>query len=118
MAYADSYRMAKNPVSTKSGAAIISVSFSYEFPYQRRIRLKSKTSDQKGVYSAYTPAQRHARLDTAILSNRKVVYEAAKSRRPERWSRQTRHWEPVQVVYLNPDKSCDSSRLDTLEKAA
>ena len=44
MAYADSYRMAKNPVSAKSGAAIISVSFSYEFPYQRRIRLKNKIS--------------------------------------------------------------------------
>ena len=65
-----------------------------------------------------TPAQRHAGLDTAILANRKVVYEAAKARHPERWSRRTRHWEPVQVVYLNPDKSCDSSRLDTLEKAA
>jgi len=65
-----------------------------------------------------TPAQRHAGLDTAILSNRKVVYEAAKARRSERWSRETRKWDPVLEMYLNPDKSLDNERPDTLEKAA
>ena len=65
-----------------------------------------------------TPAQRHAGLDTAILVNRKGVYEAAKARHPERWSRETRNWDPVLEVYLNPDKSLDNERPDTLEKAA
>jgi putative transposase len=65
-----------------------------------------------------TPAQRHVGLDTPILAYRKAVYEAAKARNPERWSRETRHWEPVHEVYLNPDKSLDSQRQDTLEKAA
>ena len=65
-----------------------------------------------------TPAQRHAGLDTAILTHRKAVYEAAKARHPERWSRETRNWKPVQVVYLNPDKSNNIKRKDTLEKAA
>lgn len=65
-----------------------------------------------------TPAQRHAGLDTAILAHRKIVYETAKARHPTRWSRETRNWEPVQVVYLNPDKSVDSERRDPLEKAA
>jgi transposase InsO family protein len=65
-----------------------------------------------------TPAQRHAGLDTAILVNRKAVYEAAKARHPERWSRETRNWDPVLEVYLNPDKSLDNERPDTLEKAA
>ena len=65
-----------------------------------------------------TPGQRHAGLDTAILAHRKVVYEAAKARHPERWSRETRNWNPVQVVYLNPDKSADRQSQNTLEKAA
>ena len=65
-----------------------------------------------------TPAQRHAGLDTAILVNRKGVYEAAKARHPERWSRETRNWDPVLEVYLNPDKSLDNERPDRLEKAA
>lgn len=53
-----------------------------------------------------TPAQRHAGLDVALLMKRKGVYEAAKLRRPERWSGQTRSWKPVLVVHLNPDKAC------------
>jgi len=65
-----------------------------------------------------TPGQRHAGLDIAILAHRKVVYEAAKARHPERWSRQTRNWEPVQAVYLNPDKSVDSQGQVSLHKAA
>jgi len=65
-----------------------------------------------------TPAQRHGGLDTAILVNRKGVYEAAKARHPERWSRETRNWDPVLEVYLNPDKSLDNERPGTLEKAA
>lgn len=65
-----------------------------------------------------TPGQRHAGLDTAILAHRKVVYEAAKARHPERWSRETRNWNPVKVVYLNPDKSADRQSQNTLEKAA
>jgi putative transposase len=50
------------------------------------------------------PAQRHTGLDVSLLGARKGVYEAAKLRRPERWSGQTRSWEPVLVVHLNPDK--------------
>jgi len=49
-----------------------------------------------------TPAARHAGLDVGILSNRTAVYEAAKARRPQRWSRNTRDWRPVEVVHLNP----------------
>ena len=52
-----------------------------------------------------TPAQRHAGLDRGILLRRKQVYENAKARKPERWSGQTRNWEYVSTVYLNPGKS-------------
>lgn len=65
-----------------------------------------------------TPAQRHAGLDTVILSQRKAVYEAAKARHPERWSRHTRNWDPVKVVYLNPDKIEHAQTADSLGIAA
>jgi putative transposase len=52
-----------------------------------------------------TPQQRHAGLDGALLRKRTEVYEAAKARRPERWSGDTRSWEPVTTVHLNPEKS-------------
>jgi putative transposase len=51
-----------------------------------------------------TPAQRHAGLDTALLRKRVDVYEAAKARRPERWSGATRNWQPIRIVHLNPDQ--------------
>lgn len=51
-----------------------------------------------------TPGDRHAGLDTEILRRRKAVYEAAKRRNPDRWSGETRNWEPVKIVDLNPEK--------------
>ena len=49
-----------------------------------------------------TPAQRHDGTDVAILENRKRVYAAARARTPERWSRNTRNWNRIEVVELNP----------------
>lgn len=51
-----------------------------------------------------TPSDRHAGRDTEILRRRKAVYEAAKRRNPDRWSGETRNWEPVKIVDLNPAK--------------
>lgn len=51
-----------------------------------------------------TPSERHAGADIALLRNRVEVYEAAKAKHPERWSRATRNWRHVQVVHLNPDQ--------------
>jgi putative transposase len=51
-----------------------------------------------------TPSQRHAGLDVELLSKRAEVYEAAKTRNPERWSGATRNWQPVRIVHLNPEK--------------
>jgi len=39
-----------------------------------------------------TPSQRHERLDARTLASRRAVYEAARRRHPERWSRGTRSW--------------------------
>jgi len=51
-----------------------------------------------------TPAERHAGLDTTILSHRTTVYEIAKARCPQRWTTTTRNWQPIQIVHLNPQQ--------------
>ncbi|MEE9393534.1 MAG: integrase core domain-containing protein [Planctomycetota bacterium] len=52
--------------------------------------------------SSVTPEQRHIGLDAKILENRKEVYEAAKKRNPNRWTRNVRAWNRVDAVRLNP----------------
>jgi transposase InsO family protein len=51
-----------------------------------------------------TPAERHAGLDVALLEKRVNVYQEAKKKHPERWSGETRNWQHVSVVHLNPDQ--------------
>ena len=53
-----------------------------------------------------TPAQRHAGEDAALLQHRDDVYRAAKEAHPERWSGETRNWQPDNVVHLNPEQTC------------
>jgi transposase InsO family protein len=71
-----------------------------------------------------TPGERHAGLDTTLLSKRAEVYEAARARHPERWSGATRNWQPIRVVYLNPDHQHDAEekrrkdQTEELRKAA
>ena len=48
-----------------------------------------------------TPASRHAIKDSAILENRKKVYEEAKLKNPSRWSGETRNWNKIEKVFLN-----------------
>lgn len=50
-----------------------------------------------------TPADRHAGLDAEILAARRCVYERARRRRPERWSRTARAWSRPDLVALNPE---------------
>lgn len=52
-----------------------------------------------------TPGQRHAGEDIDILIKRKAVYDEARSRHPNRWSGDTRNWDRIEVVHLNPAKS-------------
>ena len=51
-----------------------------------------------------TPHQRHAGLARKKKTKRKDVYQQAKLRNPERWSGQTRNWELVDKVHLNPTR--------------
>jgi putative transposase len=51
-----------------------------------------------------SPDDRHYGREKNILANRQIIYEKARDHHPERWSRQTRNWKPVQFVWLNPAK--------------
>ena len=52
-----------------------------------------------------TPDERHSGADIAILARRHALYEQARRRKPERWSRNTRNWTPLGTVVLNPEPS-------------
>ena len=52
-----------------------------------------------------TPDDRHLGREPALLARRRLVYEAARRRRPERWARQTRNWTPIGDVTLNPERT-------------
>lgn len=49
-----------------------------------------------------TPVQRHTGADIQVLESRKMVYEQAKNKHPERWAGKIRNWNHKPVVKLNP----------------
>lgn len=51
-----------------------------------------------------TPAQRHCGQAAAIMEHREKVYQEARSRNPQRWTRQTRNWQQEEEVWLNPER--------------
>jgi putative transposase len=52
-----------------------------------------------------TPDDRHYGREQHILANRQSIYAQARRSHPNRWSRQTRNWNPVPLVWLNPAKN-------------
>ena len=58
-----------------------------------------------------TPDDRHYGREETILKKRRKVYSEARNKNPDRWSGQTRNWQPIAVVRLNPEKN------ETLEEA-
>lgn len=52
-----------------------------------------------------TPAQRHRGADQALLAQREAVYARAKAEKRQRWAGETRNWQPVGAVALNPNKA-------------
>ncbi len=70
-----------------------------------------------------TPIERHNGQDAELLAKRKMVYEAAKLKNPERWSGNTRAWSWVPVVHLNPEKNSTTEKatqqdIQDMKKAA
>ena len=66
-----------------------------------------------------TPADRHAGKSEEILAKRVKVYESAKAAHPERWNgRDTRNWNNIEEVYLNPDKKYEVTETDANNQEA
>jgi len=65
-----------------------------------------------------TPDDRHHGREQAILENRHRVYQKARRRRPDRWTRETRNWKPVRLVWLNPEKKKELAATDPQQEAA
>ena len=57
-----------------------------------------------------TPDQRHDGRENDVLANRVSVYERARRKHPNRWSRGTRNWTPAPAVFLNPKR--DQETID------
>lgn len=57
-----------------------------------------------------TPEQCHNGVYIDVLNNRKKVYEQAKQKHPERWSRSTRNWSPRGSVALNPMREANTQK--------
>lgn len=55
-----------------------------------------------------TPDQRHDGRENDVLANRVGVYERARRKHPNRWSRGTRNWTPAPAVFLNPKRDQDT----------
>ncbi len=51
-----------------------------------------------------SPADRLEGSEHEVLGQRKQVYEAARRRNPESWTRETRCWKPVEEVVLKGDQ--------------
>jgi len=65
-----------------------------------------------------TPDDRHYGREDHILANRKKVYAKARSQYPNRWSKNIRDWNPVRIVWLNPEKKDETRKTHYLKKAA
>ncbi len=52
-----------------------------------------------------TPDERHREADKEILAKRKAIYELARAKKPERWSKGCRNWNFIHEVMLNPEVS-------------
>jgi transposase InsO family protein len=51
-----------------------------------------------------TPNERHDGREDGVLAQRVRVYERARRKHPNRWSRDTRNWTPAPAVFLNPKR--------------
>lgn len=51
-----------------------------------------------------SPAERHEGLDKEIFEKRTAVYEAARNKHPERWTKNIRNWSLEDEIFLNPER--------------
>ena len=64
-----------------------------------------------------TPHQRHTGDDINLLKKRANLYQQAKKKHPERWSKEARNWEHENVVWLNPSQTSEAPEIPLKETA-
>lgn len=57
-----------------------------------------------------TPSERHEGQDVEVLKKRKLVYERARQKHPERWSREVRNWDYSDTEWLNPRQKTEEKK--------
>ena len=84
------------------------------------------TKHQHSSINFVTPHERHSGIDRDVLTSRDVVYNQAKRRRPNWWTRTTGNWTPVGAVTLHafrpkqqtqPESITDSLKEDENRRA-
>lgn len=60
-----------------------------------------------------TPDERHDGREKDVLANRARVYERARRKHPNRWSRAIRNWTPAPAVFLNPKRDQETIAADS-----
>lgn len=65
------------------------------------------TAHRHSAIRYVTPDQRHTGAEIPVLTRRRVLYERARERTPERWSGKTRNWTPLGAVLLNPEPTTE-----------
>ena len=73
---------------------------------------------QHSEISFVTPASKHNGNDLAILQQRAQVYEEARAKNPLRWSKNTRKWNQITEVHLNPTKEMRQAKQTAAKTAA
>jgi transposase InsO family protein len=70
------------------------------------------TQHRHSAIKFVTPDERHTGEDVEILARRTVLYERAKARNPDRWTKETRDWTHIERVVLNPALNKDETAAD------
>jgi putative transposase len=65
-----------------------------------------------------TPISKHLGDDFEILQERAKLYETARLKNPQRWSKKTRNWDQIIEVHLNPTKEMREAKKNTMNSAA
>lgn len=73
---------------------------------------------QHSEISFVTPASKHNGEDLTILLKRSQLYELARAKNPQRWSKEVRKWTQVTEVQLNPTKEMRQAKQTVAKPAA
>ena len=69
------------------------------------------TPDARHAIRFVTPDARHAGIERATLASRAILSAKARAQNPERWSGQTRNWQPAGPIWLNPEDESSAPEI-------